>query len=309
MQEVETNLQEVVFDHLHSIAFQQTPLGMTILGPTENIKSITRNDLVDYVNGHYKGPRMVLAGAGGVNHEELVKLADKHFGNVTTKYENTEIPLLTPCRYTGSDIRVRDDSMPFVYGAVAVEGAGWESPDNIPLMVANTVIGSWDRSQGGGNNVSSPLAQASAEANLVHSFQSFNTCYKDTGLWGIYFVADHMNVNEFLFQLQFMWMKLCTQVTEAEVTRAKNLLKTNMLLQLDGSTPICEDIGRQMLCYGRRIPLPEMEARIDAVNANVVREVCTKYLYDVCPAVVGVGPTEAFPDYNRIRSGMYWFKV
>ncbi len=38
MQEVETNLQEVVFDHLHSTAYQGTPLGRTILGPSENIK-------------------------------------------------------------------------------------------------------------------------------------------------------------------------------------------------------------------------------------------------------------------------------
>jgi processing peptidase subunit beta len=47
-------------------------------------------------------------------------------------------------------------------------------------------------------------------------------------------------------------MRLATSVTDFEVNRAKNLLKTNMLLQLDGTTPICEDIGRQMLCYGRR---------------------------------------------------------
>lgn len=38
MQEVESNLQEVVFDHLHAVAYQETPLGRTILGPTENIK-------------------------------------------------------------------------------------------------------------------------------------------------------------------------------------------------------------------------------------------------------------------------------
>lgn len=38
MQEVETNLQEVVFDYLHATAYQGTPLGQTILGPTENIK-------------------------------------------------------------------------------------------------------------------------------------------------------------------------------------------------------------------------------------------------------------------------------
>lgn len=38
MQEVESNLQEVVFDHLHATAYQGTPLGRTILGPSENIK-------------------------------------------------------------------------------------------------------------------------------------------------------------------------------------------------------------------------------------------------------------------------------
>ncbi len=41
MQEVETNLQEVVFDYLHAIAYQETPLGRTILGPAENIKYVS----------------------------------------------------------------------------------------------------------------------------------------------------------------------------------------------------------------------------------------------------------------------------
>lgn len=139
MQEVETNLQEVVFDHLHSVAFQGTPLGLTILGPTENIKTINQQDLREYVNTHYKAPRMVLAGAGGVDHDKLVQLAQKHFGKVPYTYDETDIPEMVPCRYTGSDIRVRDDAMPLVHCAIALEGAGWDNPDNIPLMVANTV--------------------------------------------------------------------------------------------------------------------------------------------------------------------------
>lgn len=36
-----------------------------------------------------------------------------------------------------------------------------------------------------------------------------------------------------------------------------------------GSTPICEDIGRQMLCYKRRIPIPELEARIEVSGSHV----------------------------------------
>merc|ERR1711983_455366 len=308
MQEVEMNLQEVVFDHLHSVAYQGTPLGRTILGPTKNIKSISRDDLVHYINTHYKGPRMVLAGAGGVAHNDLCSMAEKYFGKVGVDIPN-EIPLDQHCRYTGSDVRVRDDSMPLAHVAIAVEGCGWTNPDNIPLMVANTLIGNWDRSMGGGANNSSRLAHYCAEKSFCHSFQSLNTCYKDTGLWGIYFVTDALNQTNMVFNIQNEWMRICTSITEFEVNRAKNLLKTNMLLQLDGTTPICEDIGRQMLCYGRRIPQHELEARIDAVDAQLVKDTCYKYIYDRCPAVAAVGPVENLPDYNRIRSGMYWLRL
>jgi len=308
MQEVEMNLQEVVFDHLHAVAYQGTPLGRTILGPAKNIKSISRDDLTHYIATHYKGPRMVLAGAGGVDHGKLCELAEANFAKIDNVYPY-EIPIDVHCRYTGSDVRVRDDTMPLAHVAIAVEGCGWTNPDNIPLMVANTLVGNWDRSMGGGANNSSPLAQYSSELGLAHSFQSFNTCYKDTGLWGIYFVTDAMKQEDMMFNIQSEWMRLATSITDFEVNRAKNLLKTNMLLQLDGTTPICEDIGRQMLCYGRRMPQHELEARIDAVDATLVKDTCYKYIYDRCPVIAAVGPIENLPDYNRIRSHMYWLRL
>uniref|UniRef100_A0A6Q2YLX4 Mitochondrial-processing peptidase subunit beta n=1 Tax=Esox lucius TaxID=8010 RepID=A0A6Q2YLX4_ESOLU len=339
MQEVETNLQEVVFDYLHATAYQATALGRTILGPTQNIKSINRGDLVEYITTHYKGPRIVLAAAGGVSHSELIDLAKYHFGNLPAKYKG-EAPSFPLCNFTGSEIRVRDDKMPLAHIAVAVEAVGWSHPDTIPLMVANTLIGNWDRSFGGGvvslfavrvpsnagspsgvdsssyspfvalcQNLSSKLAQMACQGNLCHSFQSFNTCYTDTGLWGLYMVCEPGTINEMMHFTQLEWMSLCTSVTEGEVARAKNLLKTNMLLHLDGSTPICEDIGRQMLCYSRRIPLHELEARIDAIDAKTIKDVCTKYIYDKSPAIAAVGPIEQLPDYNRIRSGMYWMRT
>jgi len=293
---------------LHAVAYQGTPLGRTILGPTQNIKSITRDDLSHYITTHYKGPRMVMAGAGGVNHQELCDLTSKHFGKIGHTYD-AEIPKDLNCRYTGSDVRVRDDGMPLAHVAIAVEGCGWTNPDNIPLMIANTMIGSWDRSMGGGANNASRLAQYCADKSFCNSFQSFNTCYKDTGLWGVYFVTDKLNQENMIFNIQQEWMRMCNAITDFEVDRAKNLLKTNMLLQLDGTTPVCEDIGRQMLCYGRRIPQHELEARIDAVNAQLVRDTCYKYIYDRCPVMAAVGPTENLPDYNRVRSGMYWLRV
>jgi len=297
MEEVEGNLQELVFDHMHAIAFQGTPLAQTILGPTQNIQSITRGDLQSYIRTHYSAPRMVLAGAGGVDHEQLVRLANERFPNLSPKDNMQDID---PCGFTGSEVKIPDDRMPLTHLAIAVEGCGWTNPDNIPLMIANTILGNYDRSTGGGLNTGKGLASACTDKNLAHSYQSFNTCYKDTGVWGIYTVCEKNKIKDMVQTVGEEWMRLCDGITDEEVARAKHQLRTNMLLQLDGTTPICEDIGRQMLCYGRRIPFSELDYRINAVDTDIMKKVCSKYLQNVQPVQVGVGSIDYMMDYRDL---------
>ena len=52
--------QEVIFDHLHATAFQHTGLGRTILGPADNVRTITRANLTDYIAANYTASRMVV---------------------------------------------------------------------------------------------------------------------------------------------------------------------------------------------------------------------------------------------------------
>ncbi len=157
---------ELVFDHLHATAFQHSPLGRTILGPVENIKSINRDQLVQYIKTHYRGPRMVrgtfsghgftralmsqttmmqvLAAAGAVNHDELVKLATDAFGSIPDEDPTTSVrALLTkePALYTGSYVHDRFPDATNCSFAVAFRGASWTDPDSIPLMVMQTMLG------------------------------------------------------------------------------------------------------------------------------------------------------------------------
>lgn len=81
-EEVEKQWEEVVFDHLHATAYQGTPLGMTILGGEENIRNMKREQLLSYVQRHYTADRMVLVGAGGVEHEQLCKLGEAAFSQL-----------------------------------------------------------------------------------------------------------------------------------------------------------------------------------------------------------------------------------
>jgi len=306
MEEIEQNQQEVVFDYLHATAYQGTPLGLTILGPSENIQTIQKSDLEKYIKEHYHPSRMVLAAAGGVDHEKLVQLAKEFFcTDVAPIEERDNFFGHQPCAFTGSEIRHWNQSMPHVHVAMAVESVGWQHHDTIPLMLANQIIGSWNRSSVNGSNFPNPLMRNMSKSNAAISYQSFNTVYTDTGLWGMYFVSDNENVCEATELVQQEWMRLCTQLTPVEVARAKNTLLTNMALMLDGTTPVCEDIGRQMLFYGRRISWPELARRIQDVNFKEVQNVMDTYVWDTCPAVAAIGPTSAIPDYALIRSRMY----
>ena len=64
---------------------------------------------------------------------------------------------------------------------------------------------------------------------------------------------------------------------------------------------VAEDIGRQLLVYGRRIPKAELFARIDAVDEEAVKDVASRFIYDQELALAAVGDCQNLPDYNWFR--------
>jgi processing peptidase subunit beta len=185
-EEVDKQLEEVVFDHLHATAFQGQPLGRTILGPKENIQSIQRDDLVSYIQKNYTADRMVLVGAGGVPHNELVKLAEKYFAKLPTGPPTSALAASAAAQkmkpdFTGSEVRIRDDTIPTANIAIAVEGVSWKDDDYFTALVTQAIVGNWDRAMGNSPYLGSKLSTFINENKLANSFMSFSTSYSDTG--------------------------------------------------------------------------------------------------------------------------------
>lgn len=182
-EEVEKQVEEVVFDHLHATAFQHQPLGRTILGPRENIRDISRTELVNYIKKNYSADRMVLVGAGGIPHQTLVELAEKHFSDLPGSGFDTQSYHLSkePAMFIGSDVRVRDDTMPTANVAIAVEGVSWESDDYFTALVAQAIVGNYDKAMGNAPHQGSKLSGYVHKHELANSFMSFSTSYSDTG--------------------------------------------------------------------------------------------------------------------------------
>ncbi|KAI9899219.1 hypothetical protein N3K66_005680 [Trichothecium roseum] len=306
-EEVEKQVEEVVFDHLHATAFQHQPLGRTILGPRQNIRDITRTELVNYIKNNYTADRMVLVGSGGVPHEKLVELADKNFANLPGKgFENQAYQLSKKkADFIGSDVRVRDDTMGTANIALAVEGVSWDSEDYFTALVTQAIVGNYDKAMGNAPHQGSKLSGYVHKHELANSFMSFSTSYSDTGLWGIYLTTDKITQVDDLVHFAIReWMRLCTNVGEAEVERAKAQLKASILLSLDGTTAVAEDIGRQLVTTGRRMLPAEIERQINAITEKDVMDFANRKIWDRDIAISAVGGIEALFDYQRLRNTM-----
>jgi processing peptidase subunit beta len=185
-EEVDKQLEEVVFDRLHETAFQNQPLGRTILGSRENIRSIQRDDLVDYIKTNYTADRMVLVGAGGVPHAQLVELAEKNFASLATAPPSSAAAAVAQAQkqkpeFVGSEIRNRDDTIPTANIAIAVEGVSWKDDDYFTALVTQAIVGNWDKAMGSAPHMGSKLSAFVHKNDLANSFMSFSTSYSDTG--------------------------------------------------------------------------------------------------------------------------------
>ncbi|PKY08993.1 putative mitochondrial processing peptidase beta subunit [Aspergillus campestris IBT 28561] len=276
----------------------------------ENIQTISRDNLENYIKTNYTADRMVLVGAGGIPHEQLVRLAEEHFGALPNKPPTSAAAALTAEQkrlpeFIGSEVRVRDDTVGSAHLALAVEGVSWKDDDYFLALVTQAIVGNWDRAMGNSPYLGSKLSSHVEHHALANSFMSFSTSYSDTGLWGIYLVSENLTQLDDLVHFTLReWSRLCFNVTSAEVERAKAQLKASILLSLDGTTAVAEDIGRQIITTGRRLTPEDIEKTIGQISEKDVMDFASRKIWDQDVAVSAVGSVEGVLDYNRIRADM-----
>ncbi|KAJ0183954.1 hypothetical protein K1T71_000377 [Dendrolimus kikuchii] len=305
MIDTDNDPKAVLFDYLHQTAFQGTPLAQRVIGPSDTVQKFDASSICSFIQAHYRPYKLVIATAGGVPHDQMVRLTESKFGHmVGDPYCESNVG---PCRFTGSQIIYRDDSMPFTYVAIAVEAPGYCSPDFLTMLIASCMIGSWDRTQG--PHLGMPLAEAAAVAHLCVGYESFYIPYRDVGLWGIYFISKRMDAEDMLLNVQDQWMKLCIMSQASDFERGKFFARLKLAKRVEGVVNSCMDIGTQVMNTCGRKSLVDTINQFENIKLNNFKGVCEKYIYDRCPAVVALGPTEVLSDYTRIRAGMYWLRL
>ena len=278
---------DIIFDWLQEVSYPDQPFGRTILGPSERVSAFTRNDLTGFVAEHYGPDQMILAAAGGVDHDAIVAQATAIFGALAPVGNRA----MEPARFLGGERREVKD-LEQVHFALSFEAPGYRHADVYAAQVYSTALG---------GGMSSRLFQKiREERGLCYSIFAQSAAYEDTGSLTIYAGTSDAEIGDLTLLTLDELKRAAEDMSEAEVARARAQLKAGLLMGLESPSSRAERNARLLAIWGRVPDVDEAVARIDAVSMADVR----RYAGEMAMAQAALalyGPVAKAPDLEAIR--------
>jgi predicted Zn-dependent peptidase len=256
--------------------FGDTPIGRPILGTTDTINGITRDQIFEHYRAWYVPERIVVAAAGNLDHDTVVRLVTEAFEPALARSAEPAPPRLS--------------ASPVGFGAAAGAGTTLVSRG---IEQANLVLGCEGLSRtddrrfalgvlnaafGGG--MSSRLFQEVREKRgLAYSVYSFSSQHADTGQWGVYVGCLPAKADEVLaICAEEIDRVVAGGLTGAELDRGKGQVRGSIVLGLEDPSSRMSRLGKSELVYPRLEPVDDVLAAIDAVSHDDVRAVAAEIL-------------------------------
>lgn len=290
-------------DLVQRAAYQGSPLGNTHFCPIENVQNVTANTLRAFRAKYYFGDNCIVAGAG-IDHQHLVALAEKKFSGLRVG-KQSDIKRVESVYTGGLMTNQRELKEPFVKVAMAFECGGWKSEDLVPVCVMQQLLGGGSSFSAGGPGKGMYTRLYTHVLNRYYwaeSVESFLSVHEDMGLLGIDGACPPDSVANMIRIIVDQFAQLANApVTPEELGRAKNMLKSMMMMQLESRLVVCEDIARQFITYGKRDAPSIICAKIDAVTEKDLMRVASLML-EKPPSIGCVGADlSQVPNYNDIK--------
>jgi predicted Zn-dependent peptidase len=268
---------DLVFDRLQETAFPMQPVGRSILGTPDTVRSFDASRLRAYLSRNYRAPGMVLAAAGAVEHDAIVAEAEKRFA----AFIGPAPPPPERAHFRGGT-RVETRDLEQVHIAMALEGVPVRDEQLYSLQVFTSVLG---------GGMSSRLFQEVREIRgLCYAIHAFHMPYADTGLFALYAGTDESDAPELMRVVIDQIGNATETLNDTEVHRAKAQMKAGLLMALESSEARVGQLARQMLAYGRPIPVDEIVAKVDAVTVKSARDAGQTLIRRAKPAIAALGP-------------------
>ena len=276
---------DIVFDYFQEVAFPDQAMGRPILGPSTNIRSFSRETIMNFMKDHYCPSKMILSAAGKVDHDELCQLAERYFSTPVLedkKYETAE--------YNGGFFYENRD-LEQAHVVLGLNGLSFDDSDFYAWKLYSTILG---------DGMSSRLFQEIREKRgLVYSVYSFQSSFQDAGIFGVYAGCDPSKTMELIPVVIEELKTFSESVTEDELEKAKNQTIAHLAMALESTSARCQRLANQLLMYGRAISQNEITKNIQAVSLQDIQDVAQKMLQSK-PTLVCVGKDLELPSEEKV---------
>jgi predicted Zn-dependent peptidase len=257
---VEDTPDDYIHDLFNQTIWGHSGLGQPVLGRRETVRSFTKDDLLSHIRKYYGTKDMVISCAGNFEHKHLLSMLNKNLGNLRRGSEPDRGALPD---FKGK-VEVFSKDLSGAHLCLGVRGLPQASKERYSLYVLNTILGA---------GVSSRLFQEVREKRgLAYSIYSFIASYFDAGVWDVYAGVSRKRVREVLELILKEMHSLKDTLNEAELKRAKNQLKGNIILGLESTSSRMNNIARQEIYYGRYYSPKEIMKEIDSITLNQLKD-------------------------------------
>ncbi len=253
---------DVVHEDFSTLLFPEHSLGRPILGLRETVSAITRETLSAYWRERYSSDRCIVAAAGRVDHDKLVRMVEKRM-----ELPSDSAPLRPTFdqRKPNTERHTRRKDIVQTHFCIGMRGYPFNDDRRFPFFLLNTVLGS---------GMSSRLFQRVRERNgLAYTIYSFHEAYADSGLFGVYAGAEDKQAAKAEKLIRKEMQKLVDKpLTKAELKRTKTQLKGALVLGLENVSTRMSRLARNEIFLGEFITLDDLIQRIEAVTTEQIQE-------------------------------------
>ena len=273
--EVIDSPDDLVHDHLFEAAFDGQALGRPVIGTEQSVRSIRRQDCLDWLQQQLVPSRLVLAAGGKVDPDALLNLAERLFGDMPSM----TAPTVQPASFTGG---VRNDRRTFEQAHWCLAFRGVPAGDErVPAM------SSFVQALGGGTS-SRLFQEMREERGLAYSIYAWNHAFEDVGLVGIGCAAERARAAESVQLARDLLAETADKLSQAELDRSRAQIEAGLLMTLETPQGRADHIARSIEVFGRILTLDELLGHIRGVTVDRARE-SGRSLLDGPVAVASVG--------------------
>jgi predicted Zn-dependent peptidase len=278
-------------EYLSGLIFHDDPLGRPIIGSAETVRGVDHDTLKTFHHGAYTAPNIFVVAAGKLDRDELERMVEEKFSGLPEGKPFTREARPQPPE---SRFYYKHKETEQYHVSLGSQGIPARSEDRYAMAALNNVLG---------GGMSSRLFQEVREKRgLAYAVFSYHQGYSDAGAIKTYVGSTTGNVEEAVRVITEQLGRVQEElVSDEELDRTKQQLKSSTLLALESTAARMNRIGRSVITDTELLSPEEIAERIEAVSAEDIRRLARAHLNLDNLYLSAVGPEEL--DLGRHLNG------